>query len=129
FNAAMTEQRERAKADNRAKKHGHADESLYREWVDNQPTVFTGYEELASDAKVIGLVRDGEKVTSAGQGEQIDVSLHHSPTYAESGGQMADRGRISAGDTSLDVNDVQKIGKKLWVHKATVASGGLALSS
>ncbi len=34
----------RAKADNQAKKHGHADLSLYREWVDNNPTVFTGYE-------------------------------------------------------------------------------------
>ena len=129
FNAAMTEQRERAKADNRAKKHGHADESLYRQWVDNQPTVFTGYEELASDAKVIGLVRDGEKVTSAGAGEQVEVILDHSPLYAESGGQMADRGRIFTGDTVLDVQDVQKIGKKLWVHKATVASGGLDLGS
>ena len=129
FDAAMAQQRERAKADNRAKKHGHADETLYREWVDNQPTIFTGYEELASDAKVIGLVRDGEKVTSAGEGEQIEVILDHSPLYAESGGQMADRGRIFTGDTVLDVNDVQKIGKKLWVHKATVASGGLDLGS
>ncbi|APT82560.1 alanine--tRNA ligase [Corynebacterium ammoniagenes] len=129
FDAAMAQQRERAKADNRAKKHGHADETLYREWVDNQPTIFTGYEELASDAKVIGLVRDGEKVTSAGEGEQIEVILDHSPLYAESGGQMADRGRIFTGGTVLDVNDVQKIGKKLWVHKATVASGGLDLGS
>src|SRR5699024_1230896 len=71
--AGVTDRPKRANADNRAKKHGHADGSLYREWVDNQPTVFTGYEELASDAKVIGLVRDGEKVTSAGQGEQIEV--------------------------------------------------------
>ncbi|AHI19948.1 MAG: alanine--tRNA ligase [Corynebacterium casei] len=129
FNAAMTQQRERAKADNRAKKHGHADESLYREWVDNQPTIFTGYEEISSDAKVIGLVRDSEKITSAGAGEEIEVILDHSPLYAESGGQMADRGRIFTGDTVLDVQDVQKIGKKLWVHKATVASGGLDLGS
>src|SRR5699024_3708244 len=43
--------------------------------------------------------------------------------------QMADRGRIIADDTILDVNDVQKIGKKLWVHKATVVSGGLDLGS
>src|SRR5699024_2361722 len=76
-----------------------------------------------------GLVRDGEKVTSAGQGEQIEVILDHSALYAESGGQMADRGRISAGDTIVDVNDVQKLGKKHSVHTATVASGGLALGS
>jgi len=62
FNAAMQEQRERAKADNKAKKHRNVDESLYREWVDANPTEFVGYDQLTHDAKVIGLVRGGEKV-------------------------------------------------------------------
>ena len=53
--------------------------------------------------------------------------LDVTPMYAEAGGQMADRGRIVVGDTVLNVNDVQKVGKKLWVHKATVAQGGLDL--
>ncbi|WP_296202607.1 alanine--tRNA ligase [uncultured Corynebacterium sp.] len=129
FEAAMAEQKARAKADNRAKKHGHTDESLYREWVDNQPTVFTGYEELSSDTQVIGLVRNGEKVTEAGVGDQVEVILDQTPLYAESGGQMADRGRLVAGETTLQVDDVQKIGKKLWVHKATVTAGGLDLGT
>src|SRR5699024_4419089 len=50
-----------------------------------------------------------------------------SPLYAESGGQLGDRGRILMGDTVVDIQDVQKIGKKLWVHKAGVANGGLAV--
>ncbi|WP_293769278.1 alanine--tRNA ligase [uncultured Corynebacterium sp.] len=129
FDAAMGEQRRRAKADNQAKKHGHADLSVYREWVDNNPTVFTGYEELTSEAKVIGLLRDGAKVNEVREGEEIEVILDQSPLYAESGGQTADRGRILAGETLLEVGDVQKIGKKLWVHKATVISGGLDLGS
>lgn len=129
FDSAMAEQRQRAKADNRAKKHGHTDESLYREWVDSFPTVFTGFEELSSEAKVIGLVRNGEKVTQANAGDEVEVILDHSPLYAESGGQMADRGRMFVGDTLLDINDVQKIGKKLWVHKATVTAGGLDLGT
>lgn len=127
FNAAMGEQRRRAKADNRAKKHGHTDLSLYRDWVDNNPTVFTGYEELVSGANVIGLVKDGQKVNEVHEGDEVEVILDHSPLYAESGGQMADRGRISAGESLLEVNDVQKIGKKLWVHKASVTAGGLDL--
>ncbi|MDO5031770.1 alanine--tRNA ligase [Corynebacterium sp.] len=129
FDKAMGEQRRRAKADNQAKKHGHADLSLYREWVDNHPTLFTGYETLESDATVIGLVRDGEKVEEVSAGDTVEVILDQSPLYAEAGGQTADRGRILAGDTLLEVGDVQKIGKKLWVHKATVTSGGLHLGS
>ena len=45
FNAAMEEQRNRAKADNKAKKMGNRDDSLYREWVDAHPTEFVGYDE------------------------------------------------------------------------------------
>ncbi|WP_308606981.1 alanine--tRNA ligase [uncultured Corynebacterium sp.] len=129
FDAAMGEQRRRAKADNQAKKHGHADLSLYRDWVDNHPTLFTGYETLESEAKVLGLVRDGEKVSEVQAGDTVEVILDQSPLYAEAGGQTADRGRITAGETLLEVNDVQKIGKKLWVHKATVTAGGLELGS
>lgn len=129
FDAAMGEQRRRAKADSQAKKHGHADLSLYRDWVDNNPTVFTGYETLESDAKVIGLVRDGEKVSEVQAGDTVEVILDQSPLYAEAGGQTADRGRILAGETLLEVSDVQKVGKKLWVHKATVTAGGLELGS
>ena len=118
FNAAMGEQRRRAKADNQAKKHGHTDLSLYRDWVDNNPTVFTGYEELASGANVIGLVKDGQKVNEVHEGDEVEVILDYSPLYAESGGQMADRGRISAGESLVEVNDV---------HKASVIAGGLDL--
>ena len=129
FNAAMQEQRDRAKADNKAKKHRNLDESLYREWVDNNPTEFVGYDQLSHDGTVIGLVRDGEKVGEVSQGDEVEVILDVTPMYAEAGGQMADRGRILMGDTILNVNDVQRVGKKLWLHKATVQNGGLDLGS
>ena len=57
FHNAMAEQKARAKADNKAKKNTHADESVYREWVDNQPTEFAGYSEQATNSTIIGLVR------------------------------------------------------------------------
>ncbi|WP_066525162.1 alanine--tRNA ligase [Corynebacterium bouchesdurhonense] len=129
FNAAMDEQRNRAKADNKAKKIGNRDESLYREWVDNQPTEFVGYDQLEHDATVIGLVRGGEKVSEVKAGDEVEVILDVTPMYAEAGGQMADRGRLVMGETVLNVGDVQRIGKKLWVHKATVQNGGLDLGS
>ena len=126
FHAAMEEQRNRAKADSKAKKTGNIDESLYREWVDAHPTEFVGFEELEHDSKVIGLVRGGAKVNEAAQGDEVEVILDVTPMYAEGGGQLADRGRIVIGDTVLTVHDVQKVGnKKLWVHKATVENGGL----
>ncbi|ALC06034.1 Alanine-tRNA ligase [Corynebacterium deserti GIMN1.010] len=127
FDSLMAEQRSRAKADSQAKKHGHTDLSIYREWVDNNPTVFTGFEELDSQSKVIGLLADGAKINEASEGQEVEVILDHSPLYAEAGGQLGDRGQILMGDTVVDVHDVQKIGKKLWVHKALVANGGLAV--
>lgn len=127
FDSLMAEQRSRAKADSQAKKHGHTDLSIYREWVDNNPTVFTGFEELDSQSKVLGLLSDGAKISEATEGQEVEVILDQSPLYAESDGQLGDRGQILLGDTVLDVHDVQKIGKKLWVHKALVANGGLAV--
>ena len=127
FNALMAEQRARAKADNKAKKHGHVDLSIYREFVDEHPTTFTGFDELESDAKVLGLVVDGELRTEAHEGESVEVIVDITPMYAESGGQLGDRGVITAGNSVLCVGDVQKIGKKLWVHKAVVERGGVSV--
>ncbi|WKD59197.1 alanine--tRNA ligase [Corynebacterium caspium] len=127
FNAAMTQQRERAKADNRAKKHAHTDLSVYREWVDNFPTEFVGYSELEASGKILGLVSEGISQPEAQVGQQVEVILDSTPMYAESGGQMGDRGKIRTPGGILQVDDVQRIGKKLWVHRATVTEGGIAV--
>ncbi|MDO4631725.1 MAG: alanine--tRNA ligase [Corynebacterium sp.] len=127
FDQLMAEQRARAKADSQAKKHGHADLSIYRDWVDNHPTEFIGYDELSASSQVIGLLSGGEKVGEVAAGQGVEVILDASTFYAESGGQIGDRGTITLGDSLLRVNDVQKIGKKLWVHRATVEQGGFAV--
>ena len=127
FETAMAEQKARAKADNKAKKNTHADESVYREWVDNQPTEFAGYSEQATNSTIIGLVRDGQSVTTAHSGDNVEVILDVTPMYAESGGQLADRGTITAGDARVEVTDVQKIAKKLWVHRGQLLGGSLEI--
>ncbi|MGY4099185.1 alanine--tRNA ligase [Nocardia sp. R16R-3T] len=123
FRSLMAEQRKMAKEDAQARKHGHADLTIYKELVDRGATEFTGFDELTSEAHVLALIADGVRVPAATVGQDVEVILDRSPLYAESGGQIADRGTITAQGLKLHVNDVQKIAKKLWVHKTTVEQG------
>lgn len=127
FEKLMAEQVARAKADNRAKKHGHVDLSIYREWVDNHPTVFTGYDSLDGGALILGLLSGGNKVQEVTEGQEIEIILDATPMYAEAGGQIGDKGTIRYNDSLIRIDDVQKIGKKLWVHKGIVESGAFEL--
>ena len=134
FRGLMAEQRQRAKADAAARKHAHADLSAYRELVDAGPTEFTGFDELTSQATILGIFVDGRRVPvvahSGGMGgstERIELVLDRTPLYAESGGQIADVGAITGTGSSVAakaaVTDVQKIAKTLFVHRVTVESG------
>ncbi len=125
FRGLMAEQRKRAKDDAMARKQGHADLTIYKELVDRNPTEFTGFDELTSEAHVLAIIKDGVRVPVATAGEDVEVILDRSPLYAESGGQIADRGSLSATGLRVTVNDVQKIAKTLWVHKVTVDEGQL----
>ncbi|MDO4929384.1 MAG: alanine--tRNA ligase [Corynebacterium sp.] len=129
FEKLMAEQVARAKADSRAKKHGHVDLSIYREWVDNHPTVFTGYENLAGGAQILGLLAGGEKVQEVHEGQEVEVILDATPMYAEAGGQIGDKGLIQTDGGLVRITDVQKIGKKLWIHKGIVESGAFELGN
>ncbi|MFJ6098709.1 alanine--tRNA ligase [Williamsia muralis] len=127
FTELMAEQRQRAKADATARKSGHADLSVYREFLDRGPTLFTGFDELVSEATVLGLVADGGKVRSASAGQEVEVILDRSPLYAESGGQIADIGSITTSSgLRIKVKDVQKLGKTVWLHRAVVEEGEVA---
>ncbi|HVK19750.1 MAG TPA: alanine--tRNA ligase [Actinokineospora sp.] len=123
FRELMAEQRARAKADAAGRKTGHGDQSVYRDLIALGATEFTGYSELATEAKVVGLVRDGKRVSAAVEGEIVEVVLDRTPLYAESGGQESDAGTITADGVELEVLDVQKIARKLWVHQVRVRSG------
>jgi alanyl-tRNA synthetase len=125
FRALMKEQRERAKADARAKKAGHADTSGYRELREKGVTEFTGYQELTTDSQVRGLLREGAVADFAEQGETVEVVLEKTPFYAESGGQIADEGLIVGDGLRLKVLDVQRPVKGLIVHKVEILEGVL----
>ena len=124
FTALMAEQKQRAKADATARKTGHADLSVYRDFLDRGPTEFTGFDELVSEARVLGLVADGARLPAASAGQELTVVLDRTPLYAESGGQMADVGTITTGSgVRMSVTDVQKVGKSVWLHKVRIDEG------
>ena len=129
FTSLMNVQRQRAKDDAKQKRSTNADLSVYGEFRSLGTTKFTGYEELVSSAKVIGLIRDGEVVKQLKQGDVAEVLLDETSFYAESGGQDSDSGFITAEGVSLEVLDVQKPVKGLVSHSVVVKRGEVLVGS
>ncbi|MDP9396353.1 MAG: alanine--tRNA ligase [Actinomycetota bacterium] len=130
FRRLMQEQRERAKADARAKKTGHVDMSAYRELAERVGgrTPFTGYDEVVSEGVVRGLLRDGVPVAAAAQGEVVEIVLDRTPFYAEAGGQLPDTGYLDfANGAQAEVYDVQRPLPGLVVQRAKVVAGEVTL--
>lgn len=131
FRRLMKEQRDRAKADARAKKTGHADLSAYREVADRSGTTeFTGYTSNSDEATVVGLLVDGLPSPAATEGDEVEVVLDRTPFYAEGGGQLADTGRIRFDSGAIvEVRDVQQPVAGVSVHKGVVLVGEVTLGA
>ncbi|GAB3631565.1 alanine--tRNA ligase [Microbacterium shaanxiense] len=127
FDTLMQEQRARAKADAKSRKRQLADVSVYRDFRALGETGFAGYTELDIESRVLGILVDGQPVTSAGEGQVAEVILAETTLYAESGGQVADKGTIVGAGFELDVLDVQKPVAGLISHTVQVVSGSVAL--
>ncbi|TFH99773.1 alanine--tRNA ligase [Micrococcus lylae] len=123
FRALMQQQRDRARADAKSKKSGHADTEVYQQLRGQGQTHFTGYTEFATESVIRGLIADGASVQSASAGQELDLVLDATPFYAEAGGQAADRGVITGDGFELDVLDVQAPVKGLSVHRVRVRQG------
>jgi alanyl-tRNA synthetase len=123
FDTLMQEQRSRAKADAKARKRQLADTSVYRDLRAQGETVFTGYTDLETSSRVLGILVDGVPVDRAGTGQIAEVILADTALYAESGGQVADKGVIVGPGYELEVIDVQKPVAGLISHTVEVTSG------
>jgi alanyl-tRNA synthetase len=125
FRRLMNEQRDRAKADAKAKKSGHTDLSEYKKIADAKgASSFVGYTQNESEAVVNGVLVDGISVASASSGQEVEIVLDRTPFYAEGGGQLADGGRITlASGAVVEIDDVQTPVNGLSVHRGRVISG------
>jgi alanyl-tRNA synthetase len=118
FEAAMDEQRNRARA---ASKFGvDLRAGVVVEWL----TAFRGYDTERDQGRVVELIRGKERVAELRAGEEGQVVLDATPFYAESGGQVGDRGVLSAAGARFVVTDTQKLGK-VHVHVGRLESGSL----
>lgn len=129
FRRLMKEQRDRAKADAKAKKSGHTDLSEYRMIADERGlTNFIGYSHTQSESRINGILVEGLSVNSAFEGDSVEVILDTTPFYAEGGGQLADGGRITLGNGAIvDIDDVQSPVKGISVHRGRVVSGEVSI--
>ena len=129
FQRLMKEQKDRAKADARAKKSGHTDLSQYKQIADGSGlSTFLGYSHTEAEGKINGLLVDGVIAQSAKSGDEVEVILDRTPFYAEGGGQLADAGLIKlANGAVIEIDDVQAPVNGLSVHRGRVLSGEIAV--
>ena len=121
FDRAMDAQRERARA---ASQFKSGEVLPYA----GAKTAFRGYESLSEEAHVVALYKDGARVGSLSTGERGVVVLDRTPFYAESGGQVGDRGELAKGGACLTlfaVDDTQKIQPDVIGHFGEVKTGEL----
>ncbi|TDL85272.1 alanine--tRNA ligase [Vibrio vulnificus] len=90
---------------------------------------FVGYDQVAVEAKVAAIIQNGELVTEAQEGEEVQVILDKTPFYAESGGQIADIGTMASESVKVDVLDVQKAPNGQNLHRVAVTAGTLTADS
>ncbi|WP_159310162.1 alanine--tRNA ligase [Klebsiella pneumoniae] len=118
FEAAMEEQRRRARE---SSGFGADYNAMIR--VDGA-SEFKGYDHLELNGKVTALFIDGKAVDSVSAGQEAVVILDQTPFYAESGGQVGDKGELKGAGFSFAVSDTQKYGQAIG-HIGKVASGSL----
>ena len=128
FRALMKQQRDRARADSRAKRTGAVDVGAYRQLLaEHGPTDWQAYDTLRTDSRVLAVVSesDDDTETVVGPGEITRVVLDRTPFYAESGGQVADAGVLTWDGGRAEVIDVQRPVKGLVAHQVRILEGEL----
>lgn len=125
FEAEMKKQQERSQA-----AHEDIDLMAKDSWVNIAKeigkTEFLGYKELGSSAQVKKILVNGESVKTAIAGNKVQIVLDRTPFYAESGGQVGDKGYLAIGEAIAQISDVQKQAD-LFVHIGQIERGEIAV--
>jgi alanyl-tRNA synthetase len=122
FDAAMARQREQARAASKFVMKGALEYS-------GAATAFHGYDTLVYEGTILALYKDGTEVNELAVGEAGVVVLDHTPFYAESGGQVGDRGLLESVHGVFEVDDTQKIQADVFGHRGTVKLGKLTVGN
>lgn len=129
FHELLKEQKKRSRD---ARKNAGADAwiSDTTDLSDINKTEFVGYTELECNSKVLAIVKDGIRIDSAGEGENVVLVLDKTPFYAESGGQVGDTGVVESGSFSADVcNTTKDPSGKIFLHETLIKSGNISVGS
>ncbi|MEC0167264.1 alanine--tRNA ligase [Paenibacillus graminis] len=123
FDAAMQEQRDRARA---ARQDGGSMKVQGGPLAElTVKSEFVGYNDIVAESKILAIVADGELVETAGEGADCQVILESTPFYAESGGQVSDTGLLTGGSVTAKVTGLFKAPHGQHVHLVTVEAGEL----
>ncbi|MEJ5228031.1 alanine--tRNA ligase [Thermodesulfovibrio sp.] len=121
FQNALNSQRERARAAQKIEEVAVSEG--YRELIQQADRLkFIGYTEFETNTSVVALLKDGNRVKELSKGQEGEIILMETPFYAESGGQVGDKGVIISPQAKINVNDTKKIGG-LHSHRIEVAEG------
>ncbi|MGM0437135.1 MAG: alanine--tRNA ligase [Bacillota bacterium] len=123
FKKEMKKQKERAREARKDTVFAEEKLKVYNEIKEeNDKNEFTGYRNLKNEAKIIGIVKDGERVNSLEKNEKGEIILDRTPFYTESGGQVGDNGIIISSDNKAEVYDAQEKAE-LFSHYVKVQKG------
>ncbi|SFP39259.1 alanine--tRNA ligase [Sphingomonas rubra] len=128
FDTAMAEQKRAARAAWKGSGAKASDEIWFDIAEASGSTEFLGYANDVGEGEVLALVRDGARVETAKQGEQVSIVVNQTPFYAESGGQVGDAGTITTDQgLRIRVTDTTKQLGRLWVHHGEVEAGEITV--
>ncbi len=121
FNKCMEEQKQTAREN---RKDGSSWDGADSFEIDvDKPTEFIGYDTLEADGKILAIVTEGEASNEISKGENGIIVTDKTPFYAEMGGQVGDKGKITNGDSNIKVTDTTKDGNGLYYHHVEVTDG------
>jgi alanyl-tRNA synthetase len=120
FEASMGRQRERARAASKFSAQNTVEYS-------GRKTEFHGYDTLLLDGRIVAIYKDGAAVQGIDAGDAAVIVLDRTPFYAESGGQVGDRGQLVASCGTFNVADTQKIQAEVFGHHGVLHTGKLAV--
>jgi alanyl-tRNA synthetase len=118
FEAAMERQRQRARAASKFRVEAGVEYS-------GKPTEFHGYDTLTLEGTVVAIYKEGAQLQEIDAGESAVVVLDRTPFYAESGGQVGDKGELAGANGTFLVEDTQKIQPEVFGHKGGLKAGKL----